>query len=420
MGEVERNAERMFAGMDRSISRRELLRRAGRGSMYVGVGALLAACGIGGQNQGNQGGNGQQGEPSPEPLPEQAGMVTVANWPLYIDRAKGESPTLLSFTDETGIEVDYQVVINDNEEFFGTIREPLSRGESVGYDVIVVTDWLVAKMIRLGFLRELHHDRLPQFEANAFDKFKDPPYDPGNAYSIPWAAGITGIGYDISLTGRELTSIEDLFDPAFEGHVGMFSEMRDTFGLILLSMGVTPTDATMDDVQAAQGRLLEQRESGIVRAYYGNDYTDGLANGDLWATMAWSGDIFALQQDNPDLRFIIPEEGAMRWTDNMCIPAPAEHPTDAHEFMNFVYDPRIAANITEWVWYESPVSQVPEVIQEDAAEAGGGEKKLLEELASSPLVFPDEQTVANTYNYKVLGEEEEAEWNELFQEVTQG
>ncbi|HZD18668.1 MAG TPA: spermidine/putrescine ABC transporter substrate-binding protein [Actinomycetota bacterium] len=419
MDEAKRNAERLFAGLDR-ISRRELLRRAGRGSVYLGVGALLAACGIGGQNQQTGGGNGQDAEPSPEPLPEAAGTVSVANWPLYIDRIRGKSPTLASFTEDTGTQIDYKVVINDNEEFFGTIQEPLSRGESVGWDVIVVTDWMVAKMVRLGFLRELDHDRLPQFEANAFDKFRDPPYDPGNTYSIPWAAGITGIGYDVSLTGRELTSMEDLFDPAFEGHVGMFSEMRDTIGLILLSMGVVPTEAGIDDVEAAQQRLLQQRDDGIVRGYYGNDYTDGLANGDLWATMAWSGDIFALQQDNPNLRFVIPDEGAMRWTDNMCIPAPAEHPTDAHVWMDYVYTPRIATNITEWVWYESPVSQVPEMIETDAAEASGADKALLEELAASPLVFPDETTVATTYNYKVLDEEEEAAWNELFQQVTQG
>jgi spermidine/putrescine transport system substrate-binding protein len=200
----------------------------------------------------------------------------------------------------------------------------------------------------------------------------------------------------------------------------MFTEMRDTFGLVLLSMGVDPLQATLEDVEGAQQRLLEQRDSGIVRGYYGNDYTDQLATGSLWVSMAWSGDVFALQQDNPNLRFIIPEEGAMRWTDNMCIPITAEHPTDAHEFMNFVYEPRVAANITEWVWYESPVQQVPEVIQQDAAEEKGEDKALLETLAASPLVFPSDETVQSTHNYKVLDEEEEMRWNELFQEVTQG
>jgi spermidine/putrescine transport system substrate-binding protein len=416
MTEDKRRLDELFGGLHGQVSRRELLRRAGRGSVFLGVGALLAACGIGGQEAEDT----PEPDDSPSPLPEIAGELVFANWPLYIDRAQGESPTLVSFTDETGIEIDYQVVINDNEEFFGTIREPLSRGQSAGYDTIVVTDWMVAKMIRLGFLQPLHHDRLPNFEANAFERFKDPTYDPGNTYSVPWAAGITGIGYDLELTGRELTSMEDLWDPAFAGHVGMFTEMRDSFGFALLANGVNPLEATMEDVQAAQQKLLQQREDGIVRGYFGNDYTDQLATGSLWVSMAWSGDIFALQQDNPNLRFVVPEEGAMRWTDNMVIPLGAEHPADAHEFMNFVYDPRIAANITEWVWYESPVSQVPDIIREDAAEASGGEAELLEQVAESPLVFPSAEIEDRLYNYKTLDEEEEQAWNDLFQAVVQG
>jgi len=400
----------------RRLSRRELLRLAGRGSAFLGASAFLSACGVAGQ--GRQ--SGPEDDASPEALPPSAGELVVASWPLYINQQQGDrSPTLIAFEEQTGISIQYKVVISANEEFFGTIREPLARGEPVGFDVIVVTDWLIEKMARLGFLRELDHTRLPNFE-NAFEKFVDPPFDPGNTHSIPWAAGITGIGYDISLTGRELTSVEDLFDPAFEGHVGMFREMRDTFGLMLLAQGVTPQDATVADIERAQRKLLDQRDEGIVRGYYGNDYTDQLATGSLWVSMAWSGDVFALQLDNPNLRFIIPEEGGMRWSDNMAIPATAEHPTDAHEWMNFAYTPRIAADITEWVWYESPVSQVPEIIVQDAAEAEGADRALLERIAGSPLVFPDEATVASTYNYKVLDEEEEAIWNELFQEVTQG
>lgn len=416
MTEYERRMHELFAGLEGPVSRRELLRRAGRGSMFLGVTALLAACGIGGQ----QSEESPDPDGSPSPLPEIAGELVVANWPLYIDRAQGESPTLVSFAEETGIEIDYQVVINDNEEFFGTIREPLSRGQAAGYDTIVVTDWMVAKMIRLGFLQPLHHDRLPNFEANASDRFKDPSYDPGNAHGVPWAAGITGIGYDVERTGRELTSMEDLWDPAFAGHVGMFTEMRDSFGFALLANGVAPEEATMEEVEAAQQKLLQQREDGVVRGYFGNDYSDQLATGNLWVSMAWSGDVFALQQDNPNLRFIVPEEGAMRFTDNMVIPVGAEHPADAHEFMNFVYDPRIAANITEWVWFESPVEQVPDIIRQDATEASGGDAELLTQLAESPLVFPSEEVEAQLHSPKVLDEEEEMAWNDLFQAVIQG
>jgi spermidine/putrescine transport system substrate-binding protein len=398
--------ERLFAGLDTPVSRRELLRRMGRGSMYLGVMSFLAACGVQGQRRAG---------PEKQALPPKTGELVMANWPLYIDKAAGKSPTVNSFQEEHDVDMQYKVVINDNEEFFGTIREPLSQGQSSGWDIIVVTDWMIAKMARLGYLEQLHHEELPNFEAHAGDKFKDPFYDPGNKYSVPWAAGITGIGYDVSVTGRDLTSVQDLFDPAFEGRVGMFTEMRDTFGLVLLSQGVEPSTATVEEVEQAQQTLLDNREN--FRGFYGNDYADQLATGNLAVSMAWSGDIFALALDNPNLRFIVPEEGAMKWTDNMAIPAGAEHPTDAHLFMNFVYDPRIAANITEWVWYESPVGEVEQIVQEDVADGGPG---YLKQLAESDLVFPTPEMESQLHGYKVLEEEEEGVWNDLFQEVVQG
>jgi spermidine/putrescine transport system substrate-binding protein len=398
--------DRLMAGFGHSkISRRELLRRAGRGSMYMGVMAFLAACGVEAQRR-TEGSELQ-------PLPPKTGELVMANWPLYIDKKGSTSPTIESFEQEHDVQMKYDVVINDNEEFFGTIRAPLAAGQSSGYDIIVVTDWLIDKMNRFGYLERLHHDELPNFEANAADKFKDPWFDPDNAHSIPWAAGITGIGYDVSLTGRELDSITDLFDPAFEGRVGMFSEMRDTFNFALLVNGVDPTQATIEEVQAAQQLLLEHRDN--FRGFYGNDYADQLATGSLAVSMAWSGDVFALALDNPNLRFFIPKEGANRWSDNMAIPIGAEHPTDAHLFMNHVYDPRIAANICEWVWYEPPVEAVHEIVRQDAKDG----PRYLQELAESPLVFPTEETNSQTYPYKRLDEEEEQAWNDLFQEVIQ-
>lgn len=394
----------------RRLPRRDLLRYAG-----IGAGAaLLAACGVRGTQDPEPTGTGPA---TPSPLPPKAGELNMANWIAYIDKDHGVSRTLNEFRSEFGVEMAYQEVINDNEEFFGQIREPLAQGQSTGWDIVVMTDWMIAKLIRLGYLEPLHHDELPNFEANAAEKFKDPVFDPGNVHSVPWAAGITGIGYDRSLTGRELTSVEDLFDPAFAGHVGMFTEMRDTFGLILLSMGVEPVSATVEDVERAQQRMIEQRDAGIVRGYFGNDYLDQLAQGNLWATMAWSGDVFALRLDNPNLEFIIPQEGGMGWSDNMCIPAGSEHPTDAHLFMNYVYEPEVATRITEWVWFEPPVGVVQEMVREHAAESGD---PILSALAESTAVFPTAETERQTHPYKVLDEEEEEVWRDLFQAVTQG
>jgi spermidine/putrescine transport system substrate-binding protein len=403
---VDRRPERLLPAMRTPMSRRELLRRAGQGSLSLAALSFLAACGVQGQRQEEQ---------QLEPLPPKAGELVMANWPLYINVGPN-GPTIRNFEELHDIDMEYKVAISDNEEFFGTIREPLARGEETGWDLIVVTDWLVAKMIRLGYLEVLHHDELPNVTANLGEKFRDPFFDPGNEHSFPWAAGITGIGYDVSLTGRELTRVDDLFDPAWAGRVGLFTEMRDTFNFILLSQGVDPTQATIEEVEAAQQKLLAERDK--VRGYYGNEYADQLATGSLAVSMAWSGDIFALALDNPNLRFVIPEEGGNRWSDNMVIPAGALHPTDAHIWMNHVYDPKIATNITEWVWYESPVEQVQANIQQHVDQGVG--PSYLAALATSDLVFPTPEVEANLYRYKNLDEEEEQAWSDLFQEVVQG
>jgi spermidine/putrescine transport system substrate-binding protein len=406
-------SDRLFGVLDEPLSRRELLRRAGRGSAYLGAMALLAACGVEAQR-----GTGDQRRRLPA---EPAGELVMANWPLYIDKGPTGSPTVKSFEEAAGINMRYEVVINDNEEFFSTIREPLAQGQPTGWDIVVVTDWMVDKMNRLGYLEQLHHEELPNFEANAAEKFRDPWFDPNNAHSIPWAAGITGIGYDIELTGREITRFDDLFDDAFAGRVGMFLEMRDTFGLALASMGIREPEAALEDVQQAQQMLIENRSK--IRGFYGNDYVDQLATGNLVATMAWSGDVFALSLDNPNLRFVIPEGGGMRWSDNMVIPAGAEHPLDAHMFMNHVYDVRIATNITKWVWYESPVAAVQDQIREDVEtkhETNVSCAPFCDTLAEDRFVFPTEETNAQTIPYKRLDEEEEQAWNDLFQQVVQG
>ncbi len=344
---------------------------------------------------------------------EEQGAFNFANWPLYIDKEKGRRPTLDDFTKATGIEVDYKEVIDDNEGFFGTVQAPLAAGQTIQWDMIVVTDWMLSKMARLGYLEELDHSLLTNFADNASSLYKDPVYDPGNKYSTPWQSGITGIGYNPELTGRELTSFEDLFDPAFEGKVGMFKEMRDTLSLTLLGMGVEPTESTEAEVEAAAQKLMEQRDAGIVRQYYGNDYADALVRGDVVATMAWSGDVFQLQFDKPELQFVVPDEGGILWVDNMAIPEGAAAPIDAMRFMDFVFQPEIAAQITAWVNYICPVPAAQEIL-------ASAKDDYTQTVANSPLVFPTPEMEAKLHSYKDLDEEEEAFWNDLFGQVIQG
>ena len=398
--------DQLLAMQPRTYTRRDMLRH-----LTVGAGALtLAACGIQGSETPSPGAEEETDELT---TTSKNGELNFANWPAYIDKLKGASPTLSDFEAATGIKVNYKEVINDNLTFFGTIREPLANGQATDWDLVVVTDWLIGKMARLGYLESLDHSLLGNFEANAGGIYKDPSYDPGNKHSVPWQSGITGIAYNPEITGRDITSVEDLFDPTFKGKVGMMTEMRDTMNLVLLGMGVDPQSATTDDVKTAQQKLLDQRDQGIVRQYYGNDYVQPLANGDLALTMAWSGDVLGKTLgENSKIRFVVPDEGGILWVDNMAILQNAPNPIDAHEMMNFVYQPEIAAQMTAWINYISPVPAAQPIL-EKAKDA------YTRQVAASPLVFPTPDMESRLHSYKNLDESEEAEWQGLFDEVTQ-
>jgi spermidine/putrescine transport system substrate-binding protein len=421
--QIERAIARAFRPQ-RRLSRRMFLRQTGRGAVIAGsalsLPAILAACGIG------PGGSTAPSAGSQAALPSApAGTLDFANWPAYIDidEETGDYPTLAKFTEESGIEVAYTEAINDNEEFFGIIQPDLAAGNPPQYDLIVMTDWMIEKMIRLGYLSELDRSKIPNFDANALDLYKDPWYDPGNVHSMAWQSGITGIGYNPTLTGREITTFDDLLDPEFAGRVGLFSEMRDTMSLALLSLGIEPEEATVDQATQAKDKLLAAAQAGQFRNFYGNDYYDELANGNLAVTVAWSGDVSQMKlYDNPDVEFVVPDTGGMLWIDNMAIPNKAAHPLDAHMMMNFWYDIENAVPLTEYVGYFSPVTGVTERVLEDAetAEAEGDQEWADALRVISATANPTDEVLANVHNYRKLSEEEEAQWNDLFNEVVAG
>jgi spermidine/putrescine transport system substrate-binding protein len=399
---------------------------------------VLSACGIGpggstapsadaGTSQEPGASTGTDpGEPVGGGDPEDT--LNFANWPLYIDQDdEGNFVTIQEFEDETGIDVTYTEGIEDNTSFFGTIQPSLAGGEDTGYDIIVMTDWMIGNLARLGYLEPIDVERdVPNFLANADPVYLERSYDPGNQYSVPYQSGITGIAYNPELVDEEITSMAQLLDPEliekYCGQIGMFIEMRDSMSFAMLYNGVNPSEATLEDAEAAQQTLLEQ--APCVRGYYGNEYADDLANGSLAITMAWSGDVFQLQFDNPDLQFVVPEEGAILWTDNMAIPKGAQHPNAALAMMDYLYDPENAAQVAEWVNYITPVPGAKDIIlqhADEAAEEGDTEtEEYLRAVAESPLVFPTQEMLDRLYSYKVLDEEEERQWNELFQEVVQG
>lgn len=386
------------------FSRRRLLRGAALGGGALLGSTLLSACGIGG-------GDTPAASSSAGPASEGGGggssNLVVANWPLYIDVGDDEvtSATLEQFMADTGITVEYLEEVNSNDEWFARFRTQLDAGDDIGRDITVLTDWMAGRMIGLGWTEEIDAGNVPNKD-NILAALADVAFDPGRARSLTWQSGLTGIGYNPELTGRELETVEDLFDPEFAGRVTFLSEMRDTMGLVMSSMGSNPTEHEFSDYEAAIERLQEAVDSGQVRAFTGNEYANDLAAGNIAACTGWSGDIIQLQFDNPDLRFVIPREGGVLWSDNMLIPANAANKANAEAFMDFVYQPEVAAQIAAWVNYICPVQGAQEALAE-----------IDPELAEDPLIFPSEETLANTFEFKVLEEEEEAEYQRLFQAV---
>jgi spermidine/putrescine transport system substrate-binding protein len=409
----------LLRGMTSSrLSRRAALQLGGASALAL----TLAACGVsGGKKSGKTGTAAVDAAKAFWAGKAKAGSLDFANWPLYMDVSdsnKNDHPSIDLFTKQTGIKVKYSEVIQENASFFGKIQPELSAGQSIGYDLMVITNGLyLDKLKELGYLVPLDQSRMTNFYKNASPLVKNPSYDPGNVYSMAWQSGITGIGYDPKRTGRELTSWADLKDPAFKGKIGMFGDTADLPNSALLAVGVKPETSTEADWRKAADWLTKQRP--LVRKYYEQDYIDPLSKGDIWASMAWSGDIFQANASGATLKFVVPTEGAAIWTDNLCIPTGAAHPVDAMTYMDFVYQPDIAAMLAEYINYITPVPGAADVIRQDAAKLSGSDKTDLEALATSPLIFPTSDDNSRLHRYRVLTPAEEKTWNSIFEPIYQ-
>jgi len=383
------------------MTRKQLLRRAAVGGATLSLPGILAACGGDGGIEGQQAATGAGDTTVAQELADE---ITVSNWPFYIDQNDDATsfPTLDQFTEETGVKVNYLEDINSNEEFFGEIQAPLSRGQGIDRDIIVPTAWLAARLLNLGYLQKLDKSAIPNID-NLEDTLASPAWDPNRDYSLPWQSYITGVGYDPKKVGGEITSVEQLLDPALKGKITMLDSMEDTIGLFLLEMGVDPSgeiDPTAYDEAVA--KVQKAVDDGQIRSFTGNDYTGPLAKGDVWASLAWSGDILILQPDNPNLQFTVPDAGGMTSVDTMVIPTGGDVYT-ASTFMNFFYDPEIAAQVTAYVQYITPVKGTKEAIEATNPE-----------LVEDPLVFPTPEALENLYEFNA-----EAIENPEFQEQWQ-
>ncbi len=383
------------------MSRRSFVGRAGSAALAASALSYLAACG----GAEGQGGGEAEGTATPQAVdhPKTAlDTIVFANWPLYIDKA-----VIKDFNKEFNATLKYSEEINDNTEFFGKVRQPLEQDRSIGRDVVVLTDWMAARWIRLKYNEPLDRDNIPNAR-NLRESLVNVPFDQGRTHSLPWQSGMTGIGYDKKQVG-EIRSIEQLWDPKYKGKVTALTEARDTIGLILLQQGKDPSKATVDDINAAVEFLEQQNNSGQIRKFTGNEYTTDLAKGNVALAIAWSGDMIQLKADNPNLEFVIPDEGGILWSDNMLIPQKAPSPYGAEVVMNYVYDPEVAAKIAAYVNYVTPVKGAQEILAQDDPET-----------AENPLIFPDDATLGKLSGFVDLDVESEQQMNEAFQSVVGG
>jgi spermidine/putrescine transport system substrate-binding protein len=322
----------------------------------------LAACGGGG-------GGANDGETTTAKAGPVKGELTISNWPGYID--PGKSGTVAEFEDKTGVKVQYIEDVNDNNSFFGKLQPQLEGGESGGRSIFVVTDWMAQQMHELGYLQEINPDDLPTVFENMTSNLRDPSFDPGRKYSIPWQSGMTGIWVDKS-KAPDIKSVNDLFDPKYKGKVTFLEEMRDSVPLVMKAEGVDPTEASDADWEKAIEKVKGAADSGQIRSFTGNNYTEDLTAGNIVAAIGWSGDASIIE--NPNAEWIMPSEGCVLWSDNMVIPVGAPNTAAALGWMEFVYEPKVAADLTEYITYISPVEGVKDLVEP--------------ELAKDPLVFP--------------------------------
>jgi spermidine/putrescine transport system substrate-binding protein len=381
--------------MREPLTRRRLMQRGAAGALAASTLAQLAACGT---DEGRE-----REEVKRVGKGKIAASMTFANWPLYIEEDRG---TLKDFEKEFGTEIQYVEEINDNEEFFGKVRQQYERGDSGGRDLHVVSDYMAARMKRLGYVLALDRSELPTVEQNLIDGLRSPTWDPNREFGVPWQSGMTGLVYRRDKVKREPKSIEDLFDPAYKGRVTMLTEMRDTVPMVMLAMGNDPAKGSLDDMLAAVERVGEATDSGQIRGFTGNEYTKDLVKGDTWICLGWSGDAVQLEVDNPNIRFVFPDEGVLLWSDVMQIPVGAPHAYTAQKFMDFVYRPEVQIDIAAWVNYVTPVKGVRELLEKrDPA------------LAKSELIFPSGETQARATDLRELTPEEERELSSAFQAV---
>jgi spermidine/putrescine transport system substrate-binding protein len=387
-----------------AYSRRGLLRAAGVSALGVSGASLFASC-------GTDGAAIEAGGCTSKDLSAEEKTMNFSNWPAYMDESDdGKTfPTLAAFEKSSGIAVEYTADVNSNDDFFAKVKNQLTECQSTERDLFVLTDWMAARMIGLGWIQELERKNITNVDANLQDSLRDVAWDKGRKFSVPWQSGLTGIAYNAKFTDP-VSSFEELTTRAdLKGKISLLDELNDTMGFVVKMTGADPGNFTDDEWSAAIAKLEEIVDSGQVRRFTGNDYRGPLNKGDIVACEAWSGDILSLQFENPDVKFVVPEEGLALWSDNMMVPNKATHKANAEKLMDHYYDPEIAARLASWVNYICPVVGAQDEM-----------KKIDKSLVDNELIFPTEETLTKTFGFMSSDTKRRAELEKDFKKVIGG
>ncbi|ANI40433.1 polyamine ABC transporter substrate-binding protein [Mycolicibacterium vaccae] len=378
----------------RRTSRRRFIGGGAAAAAGLTLGSsFLAACG---SDSGTSSTTSQDSGPA-------SGALRVSNWPLYM--ADG---FIAAFQTASGITVDYKEDFNDNEQWFAKVKEPLSRKQDIGADLVIPTEFMAARVKGLGWLNEISEAGVPN-RKNLRQDLLDSSIDEGRKFTAPYMTGMVGLAYNKAATGRDIRTIDDLWDPAFKGRVSLFSDVQDGLGMIMLSQGNSPENPTTESIQQAVDLVREQNDRGQIRRFTGNDYADDLAAGNIAIAQAYSGDVVQLQADNPDLQFIVPESGGDWFVDTMVIPYTTQNQKAAEAWIDYIYD---RANYAKLVAFTQFVPALSDMTDELA--------KVDPASAENPLINPSPEVQANLKSWAALTDEQTQEFNTAYAAVTGG
>ncbi|MGW5238672.1 polyamine ABC transporter substrate-binding protein [Monashia sp. NPDC004114] len=408
----ELNNPQFRAALARGLVSRRTAMMGAAGASAI---AFLAACGSAGRNPstGASGtGAASKTAAAAQDLSDSEKVINWSNWTEYIDvddKTK-KRPTLEAFQKATGIKVNYTEDYLDNDEFYAKVRPLLADGKDTGRDVWCSTDWMVARLIRQGYVQKLDYANIPN-AGNLADALKNVEFDPGRQYSLPWQSGFAGIGYNLKATGGKKieTMTQLLTDPSLKGKVTLLTEMRDTVGLVMMEQGVDISKFTDAQFQAALDVIQQAKDAGQIKGFTGNEYTDGLAKGDIAACTAWTGDVVQLQFADSNIQYTLPAKGFTLWSDNFVIPALAQHKKNAEKLIDYYYDPKVMAQVEAWVNYIAPVKGTKEELV-----------KIDKSLAENELIVPPPDVLARAQVFRGLTPAEETKYSKAYASITAG